>query len=99
MAEVVGGTEMVDYLVGSLAGGIIDWILEHMVMKGQFAIPELPQEVPPFDDWLSLLIALAIAVAGVATRRKAIENIGKGALIYNVGMIIHHTLLRNVTWK
>ena len=90
-------------LAGALVAGLIDWALEDAWHKAgkpkRFPWIELTKSLPPVDDWLVLLSSLFMYGYGVLSGVKEIQEMGEGALAYSVGMLTHHTLLRNITYR
>jgi hypothetical protein len=87
---------MIKVVAGALTAGFIDWFLEHLWEIGLVTYPQI-EELPPLDDWIPLIIGVSTLALG--KENKDIVEFGIGMTAYSVAMILHHTLLRNISWK
>jgi hypothetical protein len=87
---------------GAATMGTLDWLLEdacyryNMHNKFPYVAP-IPQ-LPPVDDWALLGTSLATLGVGELIKNKDVANFGLGATLYTGAMMLHHTLLRSITW-
>jgi len=94
-------------LLGAAIAGLLDWALEHNWEKQKrqgIAQPEpkwLYKDTPigGVDDIIVMSTGMVAYLAGMLSKSDFFERLGAGMAAYGVGMILHHTLLRQITWK
>jgi hypothetical protein len=89
---------MIKVIAGALTAGFLDWFLEHLWEIGLVTYPQI-EELPPIDDWIPLIAGASVLALGEGLENKDIKEFGIGMVAYSAGMILHHILLRNVSWK
>lgn len=82
--KVIGGAGII---------GLFDWVLEHIWEKSgkPKKFPWIETPIAPMDDLLLGIPAIGLYFVD--------KDVGKGAIGYWLGMLIHHALLRQITWK
>ena len=89
---------MIKIFAGALTAGFLDWILEHLYEVGLVRYPQI-EELPPLDDWIPLAAGASVLALGSGFKNKDVEEFGIGMTAYSAAMILHHTLLRNISWR
>jgi hypothetical protein len=97
---------LTDLGVGAAGTAAFDGVLESIWAKdtaywsGRFPFtqfPIFPDQIPPLDDWITgALTPAAVTAIGILLKNPDLVKAGVGGGLYGGGMLLHHTLVRNL---
>jgi hypothetical protein len=94
-------SEIIPYAIGAITSAVVDGALEVVYFSNpdywtdQFPFVTPSPLIPPADDWIAgAVVPGVIYGAGHLAKNKNIEDVGVGALLYGLPMLLKEFILR-----